>query len=464
MISTGSISKASGFKAVWFHIMGLTSIHANGGDKLVPSSSQKQSNNEKNVEKTQSKKDSKYTVADIDKLYQPSPAPPLPSSPPLQEAIYEVTDEDEDMPMLDMDDQSVELVSNYLSDRRSSDTLGPEAATLPRSRKQIDSSFPMMVPTRLKTVFVVDTNFIISHLSTLETLRTLAPRFHHQIVIPSTVMQELDGLKVSSYGVAVKDEHGGKRQVAHLARSANDWIYKNLANLDSGIMGQKLRQTIDSNCIKDDAILDCCLYFKDKLECFVVLMSNDKNLCLKALTEQVLTISFRKGMSAQLIASKAYEENLSRFGSHDFFQQNAYTNSHSALQFHELMSMIYNEVHDTVVEAVDYAMRQEYGDELEFIDYSKDDLLNLKEISRFIAQFWISVFGQLFQKSKMRQSDWKELPSSILEVPTTSQELALFIRFWEEVLTFLFVKRSDQELEQLDSLSRRWEDLAAQCS
>ncbi|GAV53006.1 hypothetical protein ZYGR_0AI02880 [Zygosaccharomyces rouxii] len=460
MISSGSFSKRSGFTAAEAYIMGLASIHAIGSDKLAPSTSQRQSSSGQNVGRTQNKKDSKYTVADIDNLYQPS----SPSSQSLQEGNYEVIDEDEDLPMLDMDDQSVELVSNYLSNRRNSDVVEPEAATLSRSREQIDSSFPMMVPTRLRTVFVVDTNFVISHFNTLETLRTLAPHFHHQIVIPSTVMQELDGLKVSSYGMTVKDEHGGKRQVAHLARLANDWIYRNLANLDSGIMGQKLRQTIDSNCIKDDAILDCCLYFKDKLECFVVLMSNDKNLCLKALTEQVLTVSFRKGMSAQLIASKAYEENLSRFGAHDLFQQNTYKNPHSALQFHELMSMIYNEVYDAVIEAVDYAMRQEYGDDLELIDYSKDDLLNLQEISRFIAQFWISVFGPLFQKSKMRQSDWKELPSSILEVPTTSQELAPFIRFWEEVLNFLFAKRSDQEFEQLDSLTRRWEELATQCS
>lgn len=441
--------------------MGLTSIHANGDDKLATSTSQKQSGNAKNVKEIQHKKDSKYTVADIDQLCQWQAIPP---SPPPQEVEYEMVNEDEDLPMLDMDVQSVEAVSNYLSNRRSSNGMETDTEMPPRSREQIDSSFPMMVPTALKTVFVVDTNFVISHLNTLEALRTLAPHFHHQIIIPSTVMQELDGLKVSSHDMTVMDEQGSKRQVAHLARSANDWIYKNLADLGSGIMGQKLRQTIYPNCIKDDAILDCCLYFKDKLECFVILMSNDKNLCLKALTEQVLTVSFRKGMSAQLIASKAYEENLSRFGAHDGLQQNAYTNPHSALQFHELMSMIYNEVYDAVIEAVDYAMRQEYEDELELIDYSKDDLLNLRAISCFIAQFWISVFGPLFQKSKMKQSDWKKLPSSLLEVPTKSQELALFIRFWEEVLSFLFVKRSSQELERLDSLTRRWEELATQCS
>lgn len=442
--------------------MGLASIHASGGNKSA-SNFQKRFNNDQQAGQTQNKNAFKYTVADIDKLYQPTSPSPLQPSQPSQETKYEITGEDEDLPMLDMDDQSIELVSNYLSDRRSSDILEPEG-TLPRSREQIDSSFPMMVPTKLRTVFVVDTNFVVSHLNTLETLRSLSQRFHHQIIIPSTVMQELDGLKVSSHDVTVRDEHGGKRQVAHLARLANDWIYRNLANLDSGIMGQKLRQTIDSNCIKDDAILDCCLYFKDRLECFVVLMSNDKNLCLKALTEQVLTVSFRKGMSAQLISSKAYEENLSRFGAHDPLQQNACTNQHSVLQFHELMSMIYNEVYDTVIEAVDHAMREEYEAELELIDYSKNNLLNLREISFFIPHFWISVFGPLFQKSKMRQSDWKELPPFLLEVPTTPQEATLFIRFWEEVLTFLLANSGDQEFRRLDSLSRRWEGLTAQCS
>lgn len=446
--------------------MGLESIHAPKSNKVVPSDPQGQSDNEQNSVKQHNKKDSKYTVADIDKLYQPasSQPPQMQVSSALPALSHEDNYEDDDLPMLDMDYESVEVVSNYLSNLRSSEVMEPDEISLPRSREQIDSSFPMMVPPRLRTVFVVDTNFVISHLSTLKALRTLALRFHHQIIIPTTVMQELDGLKMSSQKISVKDEHGGERQVTYLARSANDWIYRNLANLDSGLMGQKLRQTIDSSRIKDDAILDCCLYFKEKLECFVILMSNDKNLCLKALTEQILTVSFRKGMSAQLIASKAYEENLSRFGTHDPSQQIAYTNSHPALQFHELMSMIYNEVHDTLIEAIDYAMKQEYGDELELIDYSKDDLVNLTDISQCISQFWISVFGQLFQKSRMEQSNWRSLPSFILEVPCTSRELTPFINFWEEVLNCLFMKRGDQDFERLDSLIRRWGELATHCS
>lgn len=396
-------------------------------------------------------KGSKYSVADIEQLFKPEPS--------QKDNIQS----DEDLPMLDMDDESVELVSSYLSDRRSSGSVQPEEAAAARSREQIDSSFPMMIPTRLKTVFVVDTNFVISHLNTLEALRLLAPQFHHQIVIPSTVIQELDGLKISSSKVSVRDEFGGKRQVANLARSANDWIYRNLANLDSGIMGQKLRQTIDNTRTKDDAILDCCLYFKEKSECFVILMSNDKNLCLKALTEQVLTVSFRKGMSAQLIASKAYEENLSRFGADLVQHEPIRMNSSTVLEFHELMTTVYNEIHETVVAAVDYVMRQEYGEEIDFVEYDKEEIVTFRDISHCIVQFWVSVFCQVFQKH-LRKEDWQSLPSHLMEVPTEGRRLISFVKFWSEILNYLFGKRSDQEIEQLRSLEHRWNDLIIQWS
>ncbi|SJM82673.1 related to Transcriptional protein SWT1 [Zygosaccharomyces bailii] len=440
--------------------MGLNSIHAPGGYKNTSSRHLTKENNKLAAPTAQNMKGSKYTVQDIEKLWEYESVQDKNEPLLLEENKHVENKHDEDLPMLDMDDESVERVSNYLSDRRISDSFKCQAAPF-RTKEQVDSCFPMMVPTRLSTMFVVDTNFVISHLSTLEVLRRLASQFHHQIIIPSTVMQELDGLKMSSSKVLVRDEHGKKRQIASLARCANDWIYRNLANLDSGIMGQKLRQTLDTTRVKDDAILDCCLYFKEKLKCFVILMSNDKNLCLKALTEQVLTVSFRKGMSAQLIASKAYEENVAIFGVENAKQQTAYAGPHPATEFHELTSMIYNEVHETVVDAVDFEMREQYGEEICFVDYDRNELDTFTELCRCIVKFWVSVFCQTF-KNFLKKADWQNLPSNLTEVPTTTSDVVAFVKFWGEVLNLLFRRRSNEENERLNSLNRRWTDLTMQ--
>ena len=76
-----------------------------------------------------------------------------------------------------------------------------------------------------------------------------------------------------------------------------------------------MSQRISKDLVKDDAIFDCCLYFKKTYpQSLVILLSNDKNLCAKALSNDVLTVSFRENMSGRLIANTIYEENVERFG------------------------------------------------------------------------------------------------------------------------------------------------------
>lgn len=70
-----------------------------------------------------------------------------------------------------------------------------EAQSVAHSMPKINDDLPLLNPPTLKTAFVVDTNFIISHLNTLEKLRSLSSTYHHLIIVPTTVIQELDGLK-----------------------------------------------------------------------------------------------------------------------------------------------------------------------------------------------------------------------------------------------------------------------------
>lgn len=449
--------------------MGLASIHACGDSKVISTESAQETEGRliprisQTINSISSEQDhGKYTVADIDRLVLAS----------TRDQPVHIKDNDEDVPMIDMDNEDeVELVSNLLSNKRLNDS---QQQNLALSKEVIDLSFPMMTPTRLKTMFVVDTNFIISHLNTLETLRRLSSRFHHQIVIPSTVIQELDGLKNSPKEVII-NEHGkdgnDMQAIGLLARWANDWIYKNLANLDSSIMGQKLRQTINPHCVKDDAILDCCLYFKEKLECFVVLLSNDKNLCLKALTEGILTVSHRKGMSAQLIASKAYEENITLFGRAESavvpvadlkdidIEITGNDDDQSIPDFPALSAEIYHEVTETIIHAIYHVMTQEYGEDLDLIEFDKKSVSDLAGVTRCLSKYWISVFAEYFKGSRIKKNDWKNFPVCLTSFPSNSMELETLVKFWEDILVYLYSKRTEEDKEKLQSLVDRWRNL-----
>lgn len=406
----------------------------------------------------------KYTVQDIDNII----ASTSESVDAVQPSVISAStghDEDGDMPMFDLNDETdVEMISKYVSDQR-----GLDAHSVTPSMQQIDDSIPLLNPTTLKTVFVLDTNFIISHLNTLENLRSLSNTYHHLIVVPSTVIQELDGLKKNSD--VIKDGDTNKdqgRTIGALARWGNEWIYKNLANLDSGLMGQKLKQRLNPDCVKDDSILDCCLYFKEMLNCFVILLSNDKNLCTKALTEGLLTVSFRKGMDANLIASKAYEENQLRFGSspspivvthhHDIVIPSHIPNPETtSLPLDELLQNIFEQVKDTIFFAIDHALRKEYGEDIEFIDYNPDKLITIANASHYINTFWISVFSDFFKHSKIKKNDWKNLPNVLVSKPTNLNDLKTFEQFWENVLNFLFSKFTDEQKQLLEEQINRWQ-------
>lgn len=437
--------------------MGLTSVHSND----------LQSNKVKNTKKKQSnglisigKSDKKYSLKDLDNAIEHG-AINISATENLDDnhkipVFYERMDietaddkqEDEDIEMVDIEnEQDIAKISNYLHQQRSTDreTVATD--------ERIDENLSSLIPTRLQTVFVVDTNFAISHLNTLEGLRKLGPSYHHVIVIPTMTINELDGLKSSD-----------DSNIAKHARSGNAWIYKNLANLDSSVMGQKLRQKLDPSCTKDNAILDCCLYFKEKLECFVILLSNDKNLCLKALTEEILTVSYTKGMTSNLIAKKAYEENVHRFGSPgphlsnnevsdamDITLENSVPaiKSQGSLTFSEVSNTIFSDITATTILAIDYIMSDEYGEDLEHVGFGSDKLNSLNDCSDCIHKYWIAVFTEYFKGSKIQQKDWKELPNVLTNFPKNKKDLLNFLNFWSDILEHLFLKRNDEENHQL---------------
>ena len=137
---------------------------------------------------------------------------------------------------------------------------------------------------------MLDTNFILSHLSFIKDLLIeLSTNANPiQILIPYIVLQELDGLK-NCNGL-----NGPNRDafVQESARKANDFLFKEFSSCNLYLRGQNMYERIlkDPFATPDDLILDYCLYWKDK-GCIVHLLSNDKNLCVKALVHFIGTWS-----------------------------------------------------------------------------------------------------------------------------------------------------------------------------
>ncbi|SCU87362.1 LAME_0D09802g1_1 [Lachancea meyersii CBS 8951] len=377
----------------------------------------------------------------------------------------------EDAAMMDVsEDLQVQTISNIIGEHRQHDSNYADLAT---RTDQMDMDGTEQGDQKCVTAFVVDTNFIISHLSILEDLRTLSMEYQHQIVIPRTVVQELDGLKNANDRIeSNQSKFSDSPTIGALARKANDWIYTHFSNLDSAVVGQRLNQRLDYSCRKDDSILDCCLYYREKLNLFVILMSNDKNLCLKALTEKILTVSFRPGMSAELIATRVYQERSSlpevaeetpNFPSHNAsvnpsprLTPNQQLPAQPETHFQKNAELVYTEIEGIALSAIDHIMHVEYGDELDFTDYNSANVTNLRACCRCVAKFWTSVFGAYFKGTDIGKQAWKTPGSSLVKIPSSVTELEHFVEFWVFALQCFYKDRDNSQKEALNVLSDRW--------
>ncbi|XP_067391221.1 transcriptional protein SWT1 isoform X2 [Emydura macquarii macquarii] len=137
----------------------------------------------------------------------------------------------------------------------------------------------------LNLLIVIDTNIMISHLQFIMTLKTrdIPGVGRLALIIPWVVLQELDNLKKGKV----------LQHVRHKAVPAVGFIYTCLKNQDSKLWGQSMQlasQKIyglsDEN--NDDRVLQCCLQYQSLFpQAFVILCTDDKNLCSKALVSDV---------------------------------------------------------------------------------------------------------------------------------------------------------------------------------
>ncbi|XP_033919492.1 transcriptional protein SWT1 isoform X2 [Melopsittacus undulatus] len=137
----------------------------------------------------------------------------------------------------------------------------------------------------LNILVVIDTNIMISHLEFVRSLKceNIPGVGRLALIIPWVVLQELDNLKKGKMLQHVRDK----------AIPAVQFIYMCLKNQDSKLWGQSMQlasQKIyglsDEN--NDDRVLQCCLQYQNLFpQAVVILCTEDKNLCSKAIVSDV---------------------------------------------------------------------------------------------------------------------------------------------------------------------------------
>ncbi|GET01888.1 transcriptional protein SWT1-like [Rhizophagus clarus] len=138
------------------------------------------------------------------------------------------------------------------------------------------------------------------------------------IIIPWIVLQELDGLKSAWKNKPSSSQH----EVGNLAQTAIKFLHSCFINKEEGLRGQKIDERIEMTENNDDKILDCCRYFQMVSQCPIVLLSNDKNLCVKAMIHDVITASYQKLKGLDSILEKILSKGESNSDEIIYLQNN----------------------------------------------------------------------------------------------------------------------------------------------
>ncbi|KFQ23071.1 Transcriptional protein SWT1 [Mesitornis unicolor] len=137
----------------------------------------------------------------------------------------------------------------------------------------------------LNILVVIDTNIMISHLEFVRSLKSedIPGVDRLALIIPWVVLQELDNLKKGKMLQHVRDK----------AIPAVQFIYTCLKKQDSKLWGQSMQLASQktyglSDENNDDRVLQCCLQYQNLFpQAVVILCTDDKNLCSKAIVSDV---------------------------------------------------------------------------------------------------------------------------------------------------------------------------------
>ncbi|KAJ0175836.1 hypothetical protein K1T71_008995 [Dendrolimus kikuchii] len=234
-------------------------------------------------------------------------------------------------------------------------------------------------------VLVVDTNIFIHQLDFIKNvLNSHIKGYSEQpnLLVPWRVINELDRLK---------DNNNGNGALCKRAKSAMDYLYKSLPE-NNRIKGQSLR---DANShiypceLPDDEILNCCLQQAERGKS-VILLSNDKNLCNKAVINNIKCI----GLSE---LKKLLESHPQPTLDPDLY---------AGVKHYE------NTIYKLLANILENEMRAKYNTLWQHVLF-KAPPWKLSDVLECLLKHWIAVFNDVFPRIEHIITDLKNSLASI---------------------------------------------------
>lgn len=268
---------------------------------------------------------------------------------------------------------------------------------------------------------VIDTNVLIDHLNFISDLRDSHIPAHGKpvLVFPWVVMQELDYLKTGKTASASMSLSTAKK-----ARESVKYLFHCLQSSHPRIMGQTPTQArlasrefvAESN---DDRVLQCCLQCQNNYQdCLVVLLSNDKNLCNKAVIMGIKSFTQQNILSAlpalggivrspienDRKADKPRNHNSNRRQPVETWNQSQ-TPAKPVENDANSLDDVYCKVKSLIKESLSIILEREMKavyDDIWLTIVFKKPPWTLKDVLECIKKHWIAVFGQIYNRSLIK--------------------------------------------------------------
>ncbi|XP_065601743.1 transcriptional protein SWT1 [Cyrtonyx montezumae] len=249
----------------------------------------------------------------------------------------------------------------------------------------------------LNILVVIDTNVMISHLEFVKSLKSedIPGIGKLALIIPWVVLQELDNLKKGKVLLHVRQK----------AIPAVQFIYTCLKNQDSKLWGQSMQlasQKIyglsDEN--NDDRVLQCCMQYQSLFpQAVVVLCTDDKNLCNKAIVCEVKALCKVDLVTALLNLNVNKDQNYLELQQRDTeFQKTKGSDAHLTSQFPNIIPDLENNLGEALSCILETEMKVAYGNLWMEILYLKPPW-TLANLLQCYKKHWVAVFGYVVPRS-----------------------------------------------------------------
>lgn len=285
-------------------------------------------------------------------------------------------------------------------------------------RPTLNENAPVEVRNNILTdalYIVVDTNILLAHLKFISELKDyLIPGIGAPILyIPWMVFQELDSLKDANkrYHNTTTAEGGQKSfQLNMLARKAINFINTCLEGEHPRVKGENAIEAgtpIDGFVEEsnDDAIIHAAMSLKLRASnSSVIMLSNDKNLCnkamiagVKAFSQQNIMMGIRSMFQSGTVAIR--KENFQEYFDTYKVQEIIAERRKQADELSCELQCILREGLSTIIEL---DMKEAYGDDLWLQIVKIQPPWTLQDVLVLLEKHWIAVFGHIVERSVIK--------------------------------------------------------------